>query len=66
MRRIRAEGYRKKEAPLDPQEVRASMRRLFAGGRYRDISVRGCRWGCGHADFTGVERYYVGRVTIEG
>ena len=27
--------------PLDPQEVRASLRRLFASGRYRDISVAG-------------------------
>jgi len=29
--------------PLDPQEVRASLRRLFASGRYRDIAVRGIR-----------------------
>ncbi len=31
--------------PLDPQQVRASLRRLFASGRYRDISVRGVRRG---------------------
>ncbi len=31
--------------PLDPQKVRASTRRLFATGRYRDISVRGVRNG---------------------
>ncbi len=57
----------KEGAPLDPQEVRASMRRLFASGRYRDISVRGVRQGDAVTlIFTGVERYYVGRVTIEG
>src|SRR5271170_4790091 len=53
--------------PLDPQEVRASMRRLFASGRYRDIALRGVR----QRDqvtliFAGVARYYVGRVTIAG
>jgi outer membrane protein assembly factor BamA len=57
----------KEGAPLDPQEVRASMRRLFASGRYRDISVRGVRQGDSVTlIYTGVERYYVGRVTIEG
>jgi outer membrane protein insertion porin family len=53
--------------PLDPQKVRASLRRLFASGRYRDISVRGVQ----HGDavtliFAGDARYYVGRVTIDG
>ncbi len=53
--------------PLDPEKVRESTRRLFASGRYRDMSVRGVR----HGDsvtliFAGVPRYYVGRVTIEG
>jgi outer membrane protein insertion porin family len=53
--------------PLDPQEVRASLRRLFASGRYRDISVRGEREGDAVTlIFTGVPRYYVGRVTIDG
>ncbi|GGA76782.1 hypothetical protein GCM10011507_30110 [Edaphobacter acidisoli] len=54
-------------APLEPQNVRASVRRLFASGRYRDISVRGVRQG-DHATliFAGVPRYFVGRVTIEG
>ncbi len=43
------------------------MRRLFASGRYRDISVRGVRQGDGVTlIFTGVPRYYVGRVTIDG
>ena len=54
-------------APLDPEQVRASMRRLFASGRYRDITVRGVR----KEDsvtliYMGVPRYYVGRVTIDG
>jgi outer membrane protein insertion porin family len=53
--------------PLDPQQVRLSMRRLFASGRYRDISVRGERQGDAVTlIFTGAERYYVGRVTIDG
>jgi outer membrane protein assembly factor BamA len=57
----------KEGAPLDPQLVRASVRRLFVSGRYRDISVRGVRQGDAVTlVFTGVPRYYVGRVTIDG
>ena len=53
--------------PLDPEEVRASLRRLFASGRYRDIAVRGVREGDAVTlIFSGVVRYYVGRVTIDG
>jgi outer membrane protein insertion porin family len=53
--------------PLDPQEVRTSLRRLFASGRYRDLSVHGVRQGDAVTlIFTGAERYYVGRVTIDG
>jgi outer membrane protein insertion porin family len=53
--------------PLDPQAVRASVRRLFVSGRYRDISVRGVRQGDGVTlIFSGVPRFYVGRVTIDG
>jgi outer membrane protein insertion porin family len=52
-------------APLDPQEVRASLRRLFASGRYRDISVRGVPQGDQVTlIFAGTARFYVGRVTI--
>jgi outer membrane protein insertion porin family len=53
--------------PLDPLEVRASLRRLFMSGRYRDIEVRGVREG-DHVTliFAGVSRYFVGRVTIAG
>ncbi len=53
--------------PLVPEQVRASLRRLFASGRYRDISVRGVRQGDGVTlIFAGAARYYVGRVTIDG
>ncbi|MEO6982897.1 MAG: POTRA domain-containing protein, partial [Edaphobacter sp.] len=53
--------------PLDPEKVRASVRRLFASGRYRDITVRGIRQGDRVTlIFAGPPRYYVGRVTIEG
>jgi outer membrane protein insertion porin family len=57
----------KVRTPLDPEQVRASLRRLFASGRYRDISVRGVRQGDSVTlIFAGVVRYYVGRVTIQG
>jgi outer membrane protein insertion porin family len=57
----------KEGEPLDPVKVRASVRRLFASGRYRDISLRGVRQGDAVTlIFTGVPRYYVGRVTIDG
>jgi outer membrane protein insertion porin family len=52
---------------LDPDAVRASVRRLFASGRYRDIEVRGVRTGDAVTlIFAGVTRYFVGRVTIAG
>ena len=53
--------------PLDPEKVRESTRRLFASGRYRDITVRGIRQGNSVTlIFDGRPRFYVGRVTIEG
>ncbi len=53
--------------PLDPDKVRASTRRLFASGRYRDLSVLGARHGDAVTlTFVGVPRFYVGRVTIDG
>jgi outer membrane protein insertion porin family len=53
--------------PLDPAKVRESTRRLFASGRYRDISVRGVRQGDQVTlIFAGVPRFYVGKVTIDG
>jgi outer membrane protein assembly factor BamA len=52
---------------LDAEKVRESMRRLFATGRYRDIGVSGIRKGDSVTlIFSGPERYYVGRVQIEG
>jgi len=53
--------------PFDPEKVRASTRRLFGSGRYRDINVRGARSGDGMTlIFSGTPRYYIGRVTISG
>ncbi|MGP8259101.1 MAG: POTRA domain-containing protein [Acidobacteriaceae bacterium] len=53
--------------PLDPAKVTASVRRLFASGRYRDIRVEGEREGAGmRLYYVGVPRYFVGRVTIAG
>ena len=53
--------------PLDPAKVTASIRRLFATGRYRDISVAGRREGGGVTlIYVGTPRYFVGRVTILG
>jgi len=53
--------------PLDPAKVTASLRRLFASGRYREIGVDGERVGDGvKIVFVGTPRYFVGRVTIEG
>ncbi len=52
---------------LDPAKVTASVRRLFASGRYRNIRVEGEREGTGmRLIYVGVARYFVGRVTIAG
>jgi outer membrane protein assembly factor BamA len=53
--------------PLDPEKVRADLRKLFNTGRYRDIAVYG-EPGAGGLTliYTGSPRYYVGRVDIEG
>ena len=52
---------------LDPAKVTASVRRLFASGRYRNIRVEGEREGTGmRLYYVGVPRYFVGRVTIAG
>ena len=54
-------------AALDPAKVTASIRRLFASGRYRGIQVMGERNGAGVTlIYAGTARYFVGRVTIEG
>jgi outer membrane protein insertion porin family len=53
--------------PLDPAKVTASIRRLFATGKYRDISVAGRREGGGVTlVYVGTPRYFVGRVEITG
>jgi outer membrane protein assembly complex protein YaeT len=53
--------------PLDPNKVRVDLRRLFASGRYRDISVSGEPTGNGITlIYSGIPRYYVGRVEISG
>ena len=52
---------------LDPYKVTASVRRLFASGRYRDIRLDGVREGAGvRLIYVGVPMYFVGRVTIAG
>jgi outer membrane protein insertion porin family len=57
--------------PLDPIQVRAMIRRLYATGLYRSIDVRAVRHGSGTGQtvtliFGGSARYFVGRVTIRG
>jgi outer membrane protein insertion porin family len=55
------------DQPLDPLKVEESTRRLFATGRYRNIGVRLVREGDAVTlIFSGVPRYYVGRVVIDG
>jgi len=54
-------------ALLEPALVTASVRRLFATGRYRNIRVDSERQGDDvHLIFVGVPRYFVGRVSIVG
>ena len=53
--------------PLDPAKVTASVRLLFASGRYRDIRVQGRREGDEVTlTYAGTPRYFVGRVAIAG
>jgi outer membrane protein assembly factor BamA len=53
--------------PLDPAKVTASIRRLYASGRYRDIRIEGQRESDGVTlIYVGTPRYFVGRVTIVG
>ena len=52
--------------PLNPDKVRESTRRLFASGKYRDITVRGERHGNAVTlIFDGVPQYFIGRVSIK-
>jgi outer membrane protein assembly complex protein YaeT len=54
-------------APLDPEKVQATTRRLFATGRYKNIDVH-VEPAAGGVTlvFAGLPRYYVGRVQING
>ena len=53
--------------PLDPDKVRADLRRLFASGLYVNISASVVPEGDGVAlVFGGQPQYFVGRVSIEG
>lgn len=64
---IVTELEQKAGARLDPQKVRADIRRLYASGLYRDISVSGEPNANGLTlIYAGVPRYYVGRVEING
>ena len=57
----------KEGKPLDPDAVRQSIRRLYATGRYRNLEARGVRTATGVVlIFSGVSRYYVGRVLVTG
>ncbi|HEY4381484.1 MAG TPA: POTRA domain-containing protein [Acidobacteriaceae bacterium] len=65
---LRAQLPQQAGEPLDPSKVTASIRRLFATGRYRDIRVDGQREPDGGVAliYVGAPRYYVGRVVIQG
>ncbi len=64
---VRYQLQQKAGEPLDPQKVRADLRRLFAGGFYRDIGVYAEADGDGiDLTFAGSPRYFVGRVVIAG
>lgn len=62
-----AELAQRQGKPLDPDAVRQSIRRLYATGRYRSLEARGVRTDTGVVlVFTGVGRYYIGRVLVTG
>ena len=66
-RQLLGELEQRSGQPLDPDKVRADLRRLFASGRYRDLSVSGVTQGNGLVlVYSGTARYYVGRVEIAG
>jgi outer membrane protein assembly complex protein YaeT len=66
---IFGELEQKAGTPLDPDKVRADLRRLFATGLYRNIAVYGEASGTGGGlalVYAGEPRFFVGRVTIDG
>jgi len=69
--KLAAELSQKVGQPLDPEKVRQTTRRLFASGRYRNIAVRVEPTGSSQDSpliliFSGIARFYVGRVQILG
>lgn len=55
------------QAPLDAAAVRASLRRLFATGLYRNIAVEVEREGKGVVlIFTGEPTVFIGRISVQG
>jgi outer membrane protein insertion porin family len=64
---IFSELEQKAGEPLDPAKVRDDLRRLFASGRYRNVSVYDVQDASGVTlIFSGDPRFYIGRVTIVG
>jgi outer membrane protein assembly complex protein YaeT len=64
---IHGELQQKAGEGLDPEKVRADVRRLFATGLYRNIAVYGEEAGGGLTlVYAGEPRFFVGRVTVEG
>jgi outer membrane protein insertion porin family len=54
-------------SPLDPDQVRESLRSLYATGLYQTIEVIGVRAGNEVSiNFSGVPRLFLGRVNVEG
>ncbi|HEX3985948.1 MAG TPA: POTRA domain-containing protein [Acidobacteriaceae bacterium] len=53
--------------PLDPAQVRSSLRRLYATGLYRTVAVDGERQGSSVVlTFQGTPTIFVGRISIKG
>ena len=62
-----AELEQQPNAPLDPLKVRASLRRLYASGLYKTISVQGQRQADGVVlTFTGTPTLFLGRILVRG
>ena len=54
-------------APLDPDQIKAALRRLYATGLYRTIAVEGTRNGdTVTLVFRGEAQMFIGRVTVVG
>lgn len=68
---IRKDFHVESGKPLDPAGLRATVRRLYATGLYRNIDVRGVPSGSGNERaitiiFRGTPRYFIGRVLVLG